>query len=104
MSAVSPELRPKSSTTAMRSCEPVGVRKSFMKAMLRLRGVLEKLSNADLEALIAALATPKLVLKLSQTDFDFHATALLGALGISGLLRVARVVASAEVRSLLVEG
>jgi digeranylgeranylglycerophospholipid reductase len=75
-----------------------------MKAMLRLRGVLEKLSNADLEALIAALVTPKLVLKLSQTDFDFHATALLGALGISGLLRVARVVASAEVRSLLVEG
>lgn len=75
-----------------------------MKTMLRLRGVLEKLSNADLEALITALATPKLVLKLSQTDFDFHATALLGALGVPGLLRVARVVASAEVRSLLVEG
>jgi len=75
-----------------------------IKAMLRLRGVLEKLSNADLEAVIAALATPKLVMKLSQTDFDFHATALLGALGVSGLLRVARVVASAEVRSLLIEG
>jgi digeranylgeranylglycerophospholipid reductase len=51
-----------------------------MKSMQRLRGVLEKLSNADLEALVTALATPKLVLKLSQTDFDFHATALLGAL------------------------
>lgn len=75
-----------------------------MKSMLRLRRVLEKLSNADLEALVTALATPRLILKLSQSDFDFHATALLGALGLPGLLRVARVVASAEVRSLLVEG
>jgi flavin-dependent dehydrogenase len=75
-----------------------------MKAMLRLRGVLEKLSNADIEALMTTLATPRLVLKLSQSDFDFHATAILGALGIPGLLRVARVVASAEVRSLLLEG
>jgi digeranylgeranylglycerophospholipid reductase len=72
-----------------------------MKAMLRLRGVFEKLSNDDLEAIIAT-ATPKLILKLSQTDFDFHATAIFGALGISGLLRVAKVVASAQVRSLLV--
>ncbi len=72
-----------------------------MKAMLRLRGLIEKLSNDDLEAIIGT-ATPKLVLKLSQTDFDFHATALFGALGISGLLRIAKVVASAEVRSLLV--
>ncbi len=74
-----------------------------MKAMLRLRGVFGKLSNSDLDALVAALATPKLVLKLSQTDFDFHASALLGALGLSGLLRIAKVVASAEVRSLLTE-
>jgi geranylgeranyl reductase family protein len=72
-----------------------------MRTMLKLRGVLEKLSNADMEALVTALATPKLILKLSQTDFDFHASALLGALGLQGLLRVARVVASAEVRSLL---
>ena len=72
-----------------------------MKAMLRLRGVIEKLSNDDLEAVVETV-TPKLVLKLSQTDFDFHATALFGALGISGLLRIAKVVASAEVRSLLV--
>ncbi len=74
-----------------------------MKAMLRLRGVLEKLSNDDLDAIVRTLATPKLILKLSQSDFDFHASALLGALGVPGLLRVAKVVASAEVRSLLVE-
>ncbi len=75
-----------------------------MRTMLRLRGVLEKLSNDDLEAIITALAAPKLTKKLSQSDFDFHATALLGALGVQGLLRVAKVVASAEVRSLLTEG
>ena len=75
-----------------------------MKGMMRLRGVFEKLSNADLEALVTALVTPRLVAKLSGTDFDFHATALLGILGIHGLLRVAKVVASAEARSLLVGG
>jgi digeranylgeranylglycerophospholipid reductase len=75
-----------------------------MKTMLRLRGVFEKLSNQDMEAVFSAMATPKVITKLSQTDFDFHASALLGVLGMSGLLRVARVVASAEVRSLLVEG
>jgi geranylgeranyl reductase family protein len=74
-----------------------------MKTMLRLRGVLEKLSNADLEAVIATLASPKLLQKLSSADFDFHGTAILGALGVPGLLRIARVVASAEVRSLLPE-
>jgi len=74
-----------------------------MKTMLRLRGVLEKLSNDDLDVIMAALATPKLTRKLSRSDFDFHGTALLGALGIPGLLKVARVVTSAEVRSLLVD-
>ena len=75
-----------------------------MKTMVKLRGVFEKLSTPVLEAGFSAMATPRLVLKLSQTDFDFHGSALLGALGMTGLLRVARVVASAEVRSLLVEG
>jgi geranylgeranyl reductase family protein len=75
-----------------------------MKSMVRLRGVFEKLSNADLEAMVEIIATPRLILKLSETDFDFHASALLGALGVTGLLRLAKAVASAEVRSLLVEG
>ena len=75
-----------------------------MKTMLRLRGVLAKLSNADLEAMLGTLASPKLLQKLSSTDFDFHGSAILGALGVPGVLRIARVVASAEVRSLLVEG
>ncbi len=75
-----------------------------MKTMLRLRGVLEKLSNSDIEAVMGVMTTPSLARRLSQTDFDFHATAFLGALGLPGLLKVAKVVASAEVRSLLVEG
>ena len=72
-----------------------------MNAMQRLRGVFEKLSNKDIEALADVLATPRLVSKLSSSDFDFHASALLGALGIQGVLRMARVVGSAEIRSLI---
>lgn len=72
-----------------------------MKSMLRLRGIYEKLSNGDLDSMVAAVATPRLASKLSQSDFDFHATALLGSLGVGGLLKIARVVASAEARSLL---
>lgn len=75
-----------------------------MKSMLRLRGVYEKLSNDDLDALVAAVATPRMLQKLSRADFDYHASGLFGALGVQGLLRVARVVASAEARSLLVGG
>ncbi len=75
-----------------------------MRTMLRLRGVLEKMSNSDVEAVMKAISTPRLVQKLSRIDFDYHASALLGSLGVPGLLRVARAVASAEVRSLLMEG
>ncbi len=73
-----------------------------MKNMLRLRRVFEKLSNSDIDSVFDAVSSPRLISKLSGTDFDFHATAVLGALGIPGLLKVARVVASAEARALLV--
>ena len=72
-----------------------------MKSMLRLRGIFEKLSNGDLDSIVAAVATPRLVSRLSESDFDFHATALFSVLGVGGLLRIARVVASAEAKSLL---
>lgn len=72
-----------------------------MRNMLRLRGVFEKLSNGEIDSLVSALSTPSMVAKLSETDFDFHGTALLGALGVTGLLKMAKVVASAEARSLL---
>ncbi len=72
-----------------------------MSTMARVRGVFEKLSNRDMESVIEMLATPRVVARVSQSDFDFHASALLGALGLSGVLRMARVVGSAEVRSLI---
>jgi geranylgeranyl reductase family protein len=75
-----------------------------MKNMLRLRSVFEKLSNADIESVVSVLSSPRLLSKLSRSDFDFHASAFLGALGVPGLLRVARVVASAEAKSLLTGG
>ena len=72
-----------------------------MRMMLRLRRVFQQLTNQDMEALVKAVATPKVVLALSQSDFDYHASALLGALGLPGLMKVARVVAAAGVKSLL---
>jgi geranylgeranyl reductase family protein len=72
-----------------------------MKSMLRLRRVFEKLSNADMDSMVRALSSPRLLAKLARSDFDFHASGLLGALGVTGVLRVARVVASAEAKSLL---
>jgi geranylgeranyl reductase family protein len=73
-----------------------------MKSMQRLRGVFEKLSNKELDALIGVFSAPRLLAKLSQSDFDFHGTALLGALGVRGLLQMAKVVASAEARALII--
>ena len=75
-----------------------------MKSMLRLRGVFERLSNDDIDSLLSVVATPKLLSKLSQTDFDFHASALMGTLGVGGLLRIARLLASAGARALLTGG
>ena len=69
--------------------------------MLRLRGVLGKLSNPDMDSVVSLLSSRKLLTKLSRSDFDFHASALLGALGVTGVLRLAKVVASAEAKSLL---
>ncbi len=72
-----------------------------MQAMKKLRHVFEMLTNMDLDTLVAALSKPKLVAKLSSSDFDFHATALLSAVGIVGLMRIARVLASTEARQLV---
>ncbi|HME19243.1 MAG TPA: NAD(P)/FAD-dependent oxidoreductase [Nitrososphaerales archaeon] len=72
-----------------------------MRSMLRLRGVFEKLSGPDMDSMVSVLSSPKTLAKLSRSDFDFHATALLGVLGVRGVLKLARVVASAEAKSLL---
>jgi len=72
-----------------------------MKAMTRLRGVFERLSNREVDLLVSTLSSPKLLASLGKLDFDFHATAFLSALGVVGLFTLARLVASAEVRQLL---
>jgi digeranylgeranylglycerophospholipid reductase len=72
-----------------------------MKSMLRLRRVFDKLSNSDIDSMVSLISSPKLLAKLARSDFDFHASALLGALGVRGVLRLAKVVASAEAKALL---
>ncbi len=68
------------------------------RLMLRLRRIYEKLSNRDLEKLVATLARPKVASKLASGSFDFHASAALSALGVQGLLQLAGVLVSSEAR------
>ncbi len=72
-----------------------------MRNMRRLRGVFEQLTNEELESLMRTISSKKVAEKLSKSDFDFHATALLGVLGVGGLLKLTRIVASAEARELV---
>jgi len=72
-----------------------------MMAMKRLRRLFEQLSNAQLDSVVDALSAPKVAARLSQSDFDFHATGFIRALGVRGVLQLARIGASAEARALL---
>jgi geranylgeranyl reductase family protein len=69
--------------------------------MKRMRRVYENLSNDDIDAVLDALSSPKVLEKLSSSDFDFHASSVLGALGLRGLLKVAKAVAGAGVKELV---
>lgn len=73
-----------------------------MKDMLRLRKVFEHLSSREADSLIEIVSAPKVLSELSRSDFDFHATSLLRVMGVRGMMKLARVVASAEARALLV--
>jgi hypothetical protein len=70
--------------------------------MGRLRGLFEQMSNKQLDSLVQALSAPRVVARLSRSDFDFHASGLLAALGVRGVVQLAKIVASVEARSLLV--
>jgi len=72
-----------------------------MRVMRMLRGIFENLSNAEIDSLVIELSSPKTLTRLGRSDFDFHASAILSALGVVGLLRMTKVVALAEVRQLL---
>lgn len=73
-----------------------------MLTMKRLRGLFEQLSNRQLDSLVKVLAAPRVAARLSESDFDFHATGLVKALGVRGVLKLARIGVAAEARSLLV--
>jgi digeranylgeranylglycerophospholipid reductase len=71
------------------------------RKMKRLRGIFERLSNEDLENIVEVLNARKVSEKLASTDFDFHATAVLSALGMKGTLQLARMLLSAEAKQAL---
>jgi len=69
--------------------------------MKRLRRIYDGLSNADVDKIVTALGSKKVAEKLSSSDFDFHGTALLSALGPRGTLKLAKVLLSSEARQAL---
>lgn len=71
------------------------------RTMKRLRGIYEDLGNQDLEKIVSALSSRSVSEKLSATDFDFHATSFLSALGVRGTLQLASVLFSAEAKQVL---
>ncbi|MDA4113797.1 MAG: NAD(P)/FAD-dependent oxidoreductase [Thaumarchaeota archaeon] len=71
------------------------------KVMRRLRHLFESLSNSDVDKIVSALGSKRVSERLSTTDFDFHATAFLSALGVKGTLQLASVLFSAEARQVL---
>lgn len=71
------------------------------RVMKRLRRLYEGLSNGDLDKLVSAVGSRRVSEKLATTDFDFHASALLSALGAKGTLQLAGILLSAEARQAL---
>ena len=71
------------------------------RLMRRLRHLYRHLSNDDLDKMVSALSAPSVAAKLSSTDFDFHASALLAALGTKLTLQLAGVLISAEAKQAL---
>jgi geranylgeranyl reductase family protein len=71
------------------------------RVMKRLRHLYEGLSNGDLDKLVSAVGSRRVSEKLATTDFDFHASALLSALGAKGTLQLAGILLSAEARQAL---
>ena len=74
---------------------------SEMLTMKRLRRLFEQLSNDQLDSVVGVLSAPRVASRLSRSDFDFHASGLLKALGVRGVVRLARIAATAEAKSLL---
>lgn len=71
------------------------------RLMARIRKVLEGLTNRELDSMVAQLGSDRVRKKLASSDFDYHASSLLSALGVAGVLRLARIIVSAEARELI---
>ncbi|MGD0638191.1 MAG: NAD(P)/FAD-dependent oxidoreductase [Nitrososphaerales archaeon] len=71
------------------------------RTMKRLRQMFERLSNAEIDRIVATLGSKRVSERLAKTDFDFHATAFLAALGAKGTLQLASILLSAEARQAL---
>lgn len=71
------------------------------RLMARIRKVLEGLTNRELDSMVAQLGSDRVRKRLASSDFDYHASSLLSALGVAGVLRLARVIVSAEARELI---
>ena len=71
------------------------------RTMRHLRRVFTDLSNDDMDRIVSILSSKRMSERLASTDFDFHGTALLSALGVQGTLRLAGLLLSAEAREAL---
>jgi geranylgeranyl reductase family protein len=71
------------------------------RIMRKLRKIYEGFSNGDIEKLLQSLSSPKVLQNLKSSDFDFHASSLLAAIGVRGLLRIAGTLVSVEAKQLL---
>jgi len=72
-----------------------------MLSMKRLRRLFEQLSNKQLDSLVGVISAPKIAERLSRSDFDFHASGLVRALGVRGVVQLAKIGATAEAKALL---
>jgi flavin-dependent dehydrogenase len=71
------------------------------RLMRRLRRMFESVSNEDIEKMVSVLSSERVTSYLSSKDFDFHASALVSALGVKGALQLAGVLLSVEARQVL---
>ncbi len=71
------------------------------RAMRRLRRLYEALSDSDVDKIVRTIGSKKVSERLSATDFDFHASALLSALGARVAIQLAGILLSAEAKQVL---
>ena len=71
------------------------------RMMGRLRHLYESLSNGDVDKIVRTIGSKKVSERLSASDFDFHASAFLSALGARGAIQLAGILLSAEAKQVL---